>query len=70
MNIDICPKCKSINITYNHKVNAWYCNDCGTIWYEYNQDLGGTIPKGKPEISPNNNIPCESSADKTSNEDS
>lgn len=70
MNVDICPKCKSDNIDYNSKMNTWYCNDCGIIWYEYNQDLGGTIPYGKSETSPNNNMPHESSADKTSNEDS
>ena len=65
-----CPKCKSNNIDYNPKINVWYCNDCGAIWYEYNQDLGETIPCGKPDTSPNNNMPRESSSDNTSNDES
>lgn len=69
MNME-CPKCKSGNIDYNSKMNAWYCNYCGAIWYEYNQDLGGTIPYGKPDTSPNNNMPRESSSDNTSNDES
>ena len=66
MKIDKCPQCKSSNIAYNSDYNIWYCNDCNAIWYEYNQDFGGTIPHGKPETSPNKSMPRESSSDKSS----
>lgn len=64
-----CPKCNSNNISYNTKMKAQYCNDCGAIWYEYNQDLGDTIPKGKPDCSPNNKTPHSSSSDNTSSDE-
>lgn len=65
-----CPKCKSNNIGYNSTDDVWYCNDCGAIWYEFNQDLGDNIPKGKPDCSPNNRTPHLSSSDNMSNDES
>lgn len=70
MKIGKCPKCNSSNIGCNTKIQVWYCNDCGAIWYEYNQDLGGTIPKEKPDCSSNNNTPHLSSSDKIDNGES
>lgn len=61
-----CPKCKSNDVSYNPNINAWYCNNCGAIWYEFNQELGGTIPNGKPDNSPKSKIPRLSSSDNTS----
>lgn len=65
-----CPKCKSNNIGYNSNGDVWYCNDCGAIWYEYNQDLGGITPNGNPDNSPNNKTPRLSSSDNTSSDES
>lgn len=65
-----CPKCKSPDISYNINTNVWYCNNCNAIWYEYYQESGGNIPKGKPDASPNNKIPLLSSLDNTSRDES
>lgn len=50
--------------------NVWYCNNCNAIWYEYYQESGGNIPKGKPDASPNSKIPLLSSLDNTSSDES
>lgn len=65
-----CPKCNSSNINFDFNTDIGFCNNCNTIWCEFNQDLGGIIPKGKPDNSPNNNTPRSSSSAKSSNGES